>query len=163
AEWPGLAGLKMLDVSHCDLRDRGAIALAAAPKLSGLRWLFINSNQVGAVGIKALLPKLPALTMLDLSDNLLRGDAARALAGVKTPRSRRVLNLAGNGIDDAGVAALAGSPRLKKLVGLDLEDNSLSGEGLAALAGSLHLGKLAWLSLDSCDLGAEDMQQWPAK
>lgn len=58
----------------------------------------------------------------------------------------RALDLAGQGIGDAGVARLAASPHVDNLVGLNLENNRLSVAGLRSLAASDGLRGLRLLS-----------------
>jgi hypothetical protein len=49
-----LKRLKMLDLRHGRITDRGAKILAACPDLAGLEWLDLGANAIGEAGLAAL-------------------------------------------------------------------------------------------------------------
>jgi uncharacterized protein (TIGR02996 family) len=155
--------------------DQGFIALATSPHLAGLEKLWLNNNQIGAVGIQALLAsewkqikslRLPVnnigpaecevlaqwlagiqLEELDLNRNRGLGDGVRALAGCPGLSRLRVLRLIECALTDGGVQALASSPYLGEVRYLNLAGNPIGDAGAEALAASPHLAHLRFLSL----------------
>jgi hypothetical protein len=68
---PHLARLRSLDLFRCDIGDEGT-ALLASCDLPNLRWLNLDSNQIGRDGLDALCASqsLPRLAYVALRDNL---------------------------------------------------------------------------------------------
>ncbi len=98
------------------LGDEGVQALAACPRLAGLRELELPDNRIGAAGMEALAasPHLARLRTLDLSENSY-GDAS-------VPH-----------FSDTSVAALAASQHLANLTTLRLRLVDLSREAWRVL------------------------------
>jgi hypothetical protein len=68
---PHLAGLRRLSLSNHRISDAGARALASSPHLAGLTWLDLQQNVIGPEGVQALIesPYLTRVAYLGLSDN----------------------------------------------------------------------------------------------
>jgi uncharacterized protein (TIGR02996 family) len=121
-----LASLRCLDLEKNDLGDLDVADLARSPHLGGLASLLLWNNRVSDGGLVALAAAdLPALTRLDLSNNLIGDLGAIALAGSPMLGRLRVLDLTGNQIGDPGAVALAGSPGAVTLGWLDLTKNPI--------------------------------------
>jgi uncharacterized protein (TIGR02996 family) len=90
----------------------------------------------GAMESLASSSYLEQATYLDLSNNAVRDQGARALAGSPHLKRVRGLNLSSSGIGDAGFKALVTSPHLTGLRELYLADNRISSAGVRALAHS---------------------------
>ena len=75
------ADVRELDLSHNRLRDEGAVLLAAADVLRGLRVLKLAANDVTDDGLRALAasPHLSRLAALDVSNNPVGDDGVRAI------------------------------------------------------------------------------------
>ena len=75
------ARLRGLGLSHGEIGDRGASALAGSPYLAGLVALDLSDNRIGDAGARALAgsPSLERLTKLDLFGNVFSPAAARLL------------------------------------------------------------------------------------
>ena len=71
------------------------------------------------------------------------------------------LNLHEQRLGEEGARALAGSPHLAKLTELDLGENRIGDEGARALAGSPHLAKLTTLHLEGNQIGDEGARGSP--
>jgi uncharacterized protein (TIGR02996 family) len=129
AAWPGVRGLRSLDLERNALKADGTRLLASAAEFGRLRCLDLGHNSIGPAGARALA-KSPHLTRLqDLRLNWcdLEDEGAVALAHSPTLRNLAALNLKGNRIGDAGGRALAESPHLEALEKLELQANPLSG------------------------------------
>lgn len=63
AALPSLKALDHLNLAGAGMKDAGAIALAAALP-SGLKFLDLSSNYIRNAGFKAIVAKLPSLTLL---------------------------------------------------------------------------------------------------
>ena len=98
---------------------------------------------------------LANLTTLDLYDNGIGAEGAKALAGSPHLANLTSLNLGNNWIGDEGVVALAGSPHLANLTTVLLVPNEIGAEGAVALASSPHLANLTWLNLMENRIGDE--------
>ncbi len=70
-DMPEIAQVRALDLSHNNLSDEGAEALAAAPNLASLTSLDLSHTKLGTNGARALArtPHLRRLTALDLRRN----------------------------------------------------------------------------------------------
>jgi hypothetical protein len=184
ADTPHLAGLRELTLHGWpQIRDTGLAALATSPHLANLTHRWLNNNEIGGVGIRALTAskwmglqslRLPVNNVrpdeagvlaewlaglhpeeLDLSRNRELHDAGlRALAGCPGLAALRVLRLIDCGLTDEALQALAGSPHLAEVRYLNLSANSFSDAGLRPLAESHHLRHLRFLSLDGCRFSA---------
>lgn len=84
---------------------------------------------------------------LDLSNNSVRDQGARALAQSSRLSEVRGLNLSSSGIGDQGFKALAFSPYLGQLRELYLSDNRISSGGVRALVASPLADRLELLHL----------------
>lgn len=134
-----------------------AVAAKRRSSLPRLRALNLGGNSLGdefCTGFATALcsgagatAALPALTILDLSSNMITSQglalivpALGALGGL------RLLSLANNELDDTGLLALLGaasSPGLRSLEVLHLHGNvGISDEGVDALAAALRAGGL---------------------
>ena len=134
ARSPCLRELKSLRIDRCEVPPHGAVDLAKAPLVAGLRQLDASHNGFGQFGLLALLVAAPAeLHTLRLVDNDI-GDAGVAhLAGSPASDVLRSIDLTANGVGDPGLMSLAGSPHLRNLVALRLGSNPTSPAAVAAL------------------------------
>jgi uncharacterized protein (TIGR02996 family) len=131
---PHLAGLRSLRL-RC--LTGAAEAVAAAEYLSNLTALDLGANNLGHVGLGALLgARLPALTVLRLNSNALTDGQAQRLAGAPLLDGLTGLDLALNHISAPGLEALALSPRAARLRSLWLGFNHAGDAGARALAES---------------------------
>jgi len=126
-----LAQLEQLDLAHNGLRGLPA-ELAA---LTGLTSLDLGDNAIGDEGARALAA-LTGLTSLNLAYNRIGDEGARALAALTGLTS---LHLAGNAIGAAGARALAA---LTGLTSLHLAGNAIGAAGARALAALTGLTSL---------------------
>jgi uncharacterized protein (TIGR02996 family) len=145
---PGWPRLKHLNLSHNDLPDSTAVALAAAPVLSGLESLDLSGNSIAEGGIAALVasPLLSGLKRLTLSD--LTPGGARALAGSRALAA--LTSLDARSTEDGGnelVRLLASAPGFEKLAELRLAVGEVSEASWKAFLGSALLARLATLEI----------------
>jgi hypothetical protein len=115
------------------------LAEGAAPKL---RQLDLKNNSIGDEGARALAGALPSATALEglhLGNNSIGDEGARALAGwLPSARALLELSLKGNSIGAAGACALAGALlSAMALTQLHLGNNSIGDEGARALVAAL--------------------------
>jgi uncharacterized protein (TIGR02996 family) len=128
-----------------DQRDR----LLASPTLARLRALDLADNQLGDEGARALAgcAHLAGLEELYLARNAIGDGGVQALALSPHLAGLRVLDLSANEVGDSGARALAASPHLKRLRELFLGTNQIGDEGAKALASSGNLASLEELML----------------
>jgi uncharacterized protein (TIGR02996 family) len=176
-----LRGLRALELRESHVTDDGIDSLAGSPHLEGLRTLGLFDTHLTAAGIATLASgRLTRLTALNLGNNRVGAEGARALAGSRSlARLRKLwlhnswlgnavvialarsfhlsdlqcLDLARNDISDDGVVALAGWPGLAGVTELDLSRNRVHERGALALAESPHLANLTTLRLDGDMIG----------
>lgn len=108
--------------------------------------LHVRYNRIRNQGAM-ILCKLPSLTKLDISFNLINDDCMQSFAS----SSVEVLCLAGNNIGDRGAEILASS---KTLVALDLSCTRITDRSLRALSENKHLN---CLELASNDIGSDQL------
>ena len=137
-----------LDLSSRLLSAKGAAVLAQAllvGALPMLKQLWLDDNQIGDEGCKALAEHLPtSLEMLWLSENQIGDEGCMALAE-HLPTSLKELWLGDNQIGDEGCKALAEHlPTCTSLKELWLDRNQIGDEGCKALAEHLPTS-LKWL------------------
>ena len=94
-----------------------------------------------------LAPDPIRLERLDLAQNDLGNDGARAVASCGGLAGVRVLRLAGCGIGDEGARALADSPHLNRVVSLDVANNPINDSGFRAFLETPHLRSLRHLAI----------------
>lgn len=142
-------GLRSLRFVWAD-GSRGAVALAAAPQVRGLRRLELSSGQLDDEAAIALAESksLVSLTRLDLSSNRIGPDGARALAASRLRLNE--LNLSDNPIDEGGIQALARGPSLSELTHLTVGSGYHHAlQASDELLASAHLPRLASLTVFS--------------
>jgi uncharacterized protein (TIGR02996 family) len=157
-----LPGLRELDAPVLpvdDLRELGQLRLRAlrvrlpgasldeVPALESLEELAVVAGDASGPAIVRLVERLPALRRLDLSDNFVLDDGARAIAVCPLAARLEELDLHRTGLGAAGVAALARSPHLERLAAIDLGKSTLRTDGARALAGSPLLARIESLGL----------------
>ena len=137
AATPHLASLELDGVEL----DAGAVEAIAA--MGGLVALAMRNATIGARGdataaLARALPRLNALTDLDLASNVVDAAAATALApSLRALTALTALDLRRNMLATGGAVALAPSLRaLTALTALDVDANGIGAAGLAALATS---------------------------
>ena len=131
--------------------------LLAHPVGALLTRLDLQDNGIGAEGARALASSdhLRSLQMLNLKGNGIGTDGARALAHSDTLGSLTVLSLENNGVGDEGVRALAAADNLPSLKALGLAQNGIGAEGAHALASSDNFPSLRVLDLRENGIGVE--------
>ncbi len=123
--------LTYLNMNRNRLGTDGAVALAGAQQLAGVRELGLRENRIGDKGVAAVASAthLRSLSSLDLDYNELGAHGAEAIASAEHLGSLTSLNLSLNAIGDVGVQALAGAPHFSSLRHLGLARNHLSVAG----------------------------------
>jgi hypothetical protein len=129
--------------------------------IKSLQELYMNNNNIGSDGAKALAGALYNLTSLHdlyLNNNNIGDDGAKALAGAlqnNTSQTYFYLHLNNNNIGDDGAKALAGALQNKtKLLDLYLNNNNIGNDGAKALAGALqNKTYLYYLALNNNNIG----------
>ena len=137
-----------------------------------------------ATELAALLPKMPSLTKLNISNNNIRNAGLAALAAVLPNSSLTTLNISNNKIGYEGVPALAAALPESSLKELDLSDNDLyhnhnrdlkkgdMDDNMSIMVGNLEKKLiqqgclLKKLSLNRCNIGrseANDMRNFFAR
>ena len=126
----------VLNLRNQDIDAAEALALGEHLRdhpIVGLTILVLDNNNIGAAGVTALAPNLPAnLINLYISSNNIGDEGVEALA-LHLPETLTKLFLAYNNIGDAGITALA-QHLPANLTELDLEGNIIGDVGVAALA-----------------------------
>lgn len=132
------------------LGAEGVVALAASPRVSNLRELFLSATAVGDDGVKALArsPYLRRLASLDVSWSGVGDGGLVDLAHSSRLPSLEVLDARGPAGERAAVA-LASAPRLPRLRTLRLwpADGEISEAATRALMEARNLGPLESLEL----------------
>jgi uncharacterized protein (TIGR02996 family) len=147
AACPHLGRLRTLDLSGLLLDSVCARELLSSPHLGRLQKLGLSG--LGLAAIDFVLPRpdlVPDLTALDLGSNHLGDEEVEHLVTTALCRRLRWLELANNGLTDAGVEALT-SGRLAEVRSLGLSWNSVGVPGVRALARSP-----SWPRMENLDL-----------
>jgi uncharacterized protein (TIGR02996 family) len=144
-----LERIDFIDYFSHPIDAKGMAALVDSPYLGALRGLGLYRNNLGDVGVEALMRAtwLSGVVTLELGENGFAQRGALALARSESFRPHRLL-LGANPIGDEGARALAESPVLSRLTTLWLDRCNLSPSSARALARSPHLGKLRFLHLE---------------
>src|SRR5439155_14491789 len=136
------------DVTSSEMPGERMSRLAAAPVMSGVEELDLSDNNLGPEGARAVaaarLPRLRALRMLRTWP---RDEGVGALAVSDLMAGLRSLHLGGNNLGPAAAEALGEWAGAGNLRVLDLTDNPLGDDGAATLAESAHLRNLILLDL----------------
>jgi hypothetical protein len=148
---PHLGSLEELNLARSNVGTANVAALAACPRLTGLRALDLEGCDVRDEGVEALVSSgIHGLEHLRLNANQISERGAALLAGWAGLASVRTLSLGANYIRNEGLEALAGSPHIGNLVSLDLSSTGLNAAGarlverLASKATSLaHINLLS--------------------
>src|SRR5207245_1603383 len=145
-----LAGLVELRLNHNDIGDLGLQALLASPHLTNLRRLHVASCDLSNTAATALARSdlIGQLETLDLSFNDKIDNAGiRALVGSRRLGSLRGLFLGGLNINGLGIRTLTECKQLAGLAELDISLTHVGDSGAKALAESPHLQHLTRLNL----------------
>jgi len=150
------------DEPESEFGDQGMQLLADSPRLSGLKMLYLDNNNIGSAGATFLAnsPYLTQLTHLHLgygsySLNHIGPEGMAALANSATLKNLTNLSLPYNRIGEAGLFAIANSPHLRQLESLFLVSNDISESGVIALARSPVLQSIKYLTLNVNPIGDE--------
>jgi uncharacterized protein (TIGR02996 family) len=162
----GFAELTSLRLTHGDLDDEAAEALANCPHLKSLRTLDLDGNAITGRGVTALLcsPHLANVAFLGLKANPCTGVDAEQLA-TAAPGGLRMLHAHGCRFRTSDVRALARCPRLRTLWYLDLDDNDLTTSAVRELVRGFKnfCPPIVWLTYNRIDdRGAELLAKWKA-
>lgn len=119
--------LKFVDYYRQPMEAQDMIDLANSPHLGRLRHLNLHRNNIGDVGLRALVrsPWIVNLVALDLTENGLSEAGLTALASTPAPALRQ-LRLNANAVGDAALAALEAAPWLGQLEELGLSDTGVT-------------------------------------
>ncbi|MDB6096441.1 MAG: hypothetical protein JWM09_719 [Francisellaceae bacterium] len=142
------SSIHTLNVSHNQINEAGARALAANQTLKTLR---VNGNQIGDAGAIALADN-QSLRTLDVSYNQIGDAGAIALAD---NQSLETLEIRYNQIGDAGARALAANQSLRTL---DVNNNQIGDAGAIALADNQSLETLDITANKIEDAGRQTLQ-----
>jgi Ran GTPase-activating protein (RanGAP) involved in mRNA processing and transport len=158
------AGLAVVELRGCDVRDAdGAVLLAALAEAPALTKMNLAENALGAksaVALAAFLETSPCLDV-DVSANGFGSADAIAIAAAMRSRSNATsverLNLARNGLEDAGCVAIAEAlARNASVVSLDLSRTRFGSAAAKALAEAFAKNThLVSVRLDGNDIGAD--------
>jgi uncharacterized protein (TIGR02996 family) len=137
-----LSELKELRLDRCEIPLTGARSLAEkATFLAGLRVLDVGHNNFGPAGLEALLQHAPAaLHTLQMRNNDLFDKGVTLLASSPASDTLLELDLSQNGLGPDAARALGASSHLRQLLLLYLGNNPISAPAAATLASS-PLGK----------------------
>lgn len=142
--------LENLNVLRCGLGNDGVAEFA---RLAGpnFRKLELNSNAIGAPGVRALVESecFASLNELVLWDNPIGDAGAKAIAESPRASNLRALDLFGCGIGTEGIKALAESSHLSGLRALSLGSNTVGAKEAKLLAASPHCAALEQLRMGS--------------
>jgi len=148
ADWPYLyhiSQLSLYDLRESTRSVEAEIAhLLGSSQLAQLRWLSLDLNLGPAVvELLAAAPSLSGLVVLELNSNPIGDSGVQVLARSPYLRHLRHLSLRGCDIRDPGLYAILESPYLQQLQRLDLHANHIRDAGVRALlesplAQSLH-------------------------
>ncbi|XP_075893793.1 dynein regulatory complex subunit 5-like [Nelusetta ayraudi] len=135
--------LKVLDLSHNQIGDRGARALGKLLGSSKLETLTLYDNSIGDPGAKAIghaLSKNPRLWSLNLALNRVQDDGGEALVSGLMKNSLLLhLNLAANELTTRTAVALHEALLCNNsLKAINLSGNNLGVDGVKALEEMLH-------------------------
>lgn len=140
------------------MTDRGACRLAADECLSNIENLGLFRNEIGSVGLAALIgsPWLGRkLRRLLLGRNWLGQAGAAALASETAIGDLDLLDLDCNRLDGGAIRNLVKAPVLSGVRVLNLSNNPIGAEGCAALASCRYLDQIEVLFLHGCQLDDE--------
>ncbi len=147
----GPSSLEGLDLDDNDVTAAGMSAIVASEALSGLRTLRLGTNRIGSVS--ELAPTMQRLESLDLRDNRLGDDGARALLHVRADHLTN-LNVARNGISAPAIEELSGAPWFGGLGVLDVSGNPIGAAGGVVLGARM----LSDLDLSRTGLGDKGLE-----
>lgn len=149
--------LRTLAITNARIAKRGCGMLAQSPALVGLESLNLSNNSIEREGAKALAQAdFPRLKSLNLSANIIDAKGAMKLATPKNMPSLLNLHLGSNTIRDEGFAALVnGTLSLKTL---RVASNQITAQGLKPLQTSAASARLKQLDLSHNRLGASGME-----
>jgi Ran GTPase-activating protein (RanGAP) involved in mRNA processing and transport len=149
AHSPYLHSLELLDLSFNGLGDNAMSQLAEA-HMPKLHTLLLNDNRIGHLGAARVLKAAFPLRLLDLSANLVRGNAMVEL--VQHPTLQQV-RLRMNPLGDAGVMLLVQHAMMKQLLKtdttLDLSQTGLTSVAMMDIVKSVMMEELTTLNLTS--------------
>lgn len=154
-----------LDLSGNAISDAGAGILARAHRCAALKWLDLDTCEIGPDGLESLTsaPFWSTLRRLDLSRNPLGERGAQVLADAPAPGNLHALGLADadlDGEDTNAIDVLTGIPWLRDLSSLDLSRNTL---GSFASLNRLANGSIRQLSLARTALRGSAVVDLPAR
>jgi uncharacterized protein (TIGR02996 family) len=170
ATFPALTALRLsrapsqVRLEWGEITDRELEPLAQSTTITRLRLLKLENNCIGPAGARMLAdsPNFAGLVELDLGrrpfaarspGRAIGDEGVSAIAGSKTLRQLRVLDLSEQDIGPAGAAALANSPVAAGLRELHLNLNRLGRDGAQELAASPLLAGLKTLQLATNAIG----------
>jgi uncharacterized protein (TIGR02996 family) len=156
AGWPGLARLRSLTLSGNDLGQIGLRALLRSSDLSSLKELDLRASNLDGEAMEEFIRANPNLQLdvLDLSYNLLEDMGAAGLANAPCLRELKVLKLTMCEMPADGAQRLALGDFIASLRHLNADHNNFGPEGLHALL-EKKPSQLHTLSLVNNDLGDE--------
>ena len=180
-EW-NLKSLEGLNLTACNIDEKGIEALSSNSKWPKLRSLYLTKNtlgekgcqllarnntwqnlktlsldrcNIGDLGVKELLQnKIWAdLTEVTLGYNDIGDQGALSIGASNNWKNLKKINLESNQIDVEGARAIAMNPTWVNLEELKMSDNKISDEGASAIAMNTTWVNLKKLSLSSNQIG----------
>ncbi|HEY7158160.1 MAG TPA: TIGR02996 domain-containing protein [Gemmataceae bacterium] len=169
ARWPGMARLRVLNLSGNNVRCGGLRALLRSSHARGLKELTLRANGLDGQTLKEMQefgsarPELQ-LDVLDLGENLIGDIGASDLALAPCLRELKVLALDRCEIHLSGARWLVNAPLLDSLRRLNVNHNSFGPEGMYRLLEKKppFLHTLEMVDNDLSDEGAAHLAESPA-
>jgi uncharacterized protein (TIGR02996 family) len=147
-----LRELKVLKFDVCEMLLAGAWSLARAPFLTSLRRLNLGYNSIRFEGLQALLDAEPQhLHTLVIYCTHIDNDGVSYLAQSPASDTLLIVNLLQNAVTGQAARALAASPHLRNLLVLRMNGNRIDNRAASALRDSSLGKRLAVMELTSRD------------
>ncbi|KAF0981826.1 hypothetical protein FDP41_011687 [Naegleria fowleri] len=150
-----LANLTSLCLENNNIGKEGVKCFMNAQYLKNLKTLNLKGNNIG-IGVKSLASNIfmKQLTKLNLNNNHMDNEAARAIATSEFLKELKVLKLCRNNISNKGIQYIAHSEYLHNLTILKLHYNPITNSTACLRSGFTH--HLTVLDVGSCNIGSND-------
>jgi uncharacterized protein (TIGR02996 family) len=166
AKWPGMARLRVLNLSGNNIRRRGLRALLRSPRAGALKELRLRDNGLAGKEMQEFGSAMSELRLdvLDLGDNLVGDVGTSDLALASCLGQLKVLELDRCELRSSGARWLVNASFIDSLRRLNVSHNSFGPEGLYRLLEKKppHLHTLHMVATDLGDEGAAHLAESPA-